>query len=110
MIIAVSTLENVKLTKTKFLAILVTCLTGPFSLIASPIIFLRVLLNKSFSGNKSFYALVILGACTQVYLLITKASERVVYGNNISLDAIAWIKSFIIIMFYGAYKYNYWTI
>jgi len=85
--------------KAKGAFLLPLALTGPFSIILSPLLLARVLLKKDWAGQKYIYLSVFCGALIQTGVLLT--SPRVDSGP-ISKSLGGWIGTFLKLAIFGA--------
>jgi hypothetical protein len=90
-----------KMTFGEFVILAILCLTGPFSILMTPIILLQNLKNRKFKENFWLYAVVVICALIQVSVLI--CSDRVAAGST-NLNLIIWIKALLRLMMFSTIK------
>jgi hypothetical protein len=74
-------------------------LTGPFSVVLLPVIFLKLIFIKDWQQNKYIYTCVILGSIVQVYFLMTGNRAG---GGELETDLTVWIESALKILLLGS--------
>jgi len=97
-ILVLSVVGEYKFSIVKFVCIVLLGLTGPFSIILTPLLVLKALIIKDLKSNLWVY-LTILG-CALIQLTILVNSDRGV-SESISLDPWAWYISFSKIVLFG---------
>lgn len=89
--------KEYKININNFILILLLGLTGPFSILLLPILFLNVFIKKDLKENFLKYSLIILTSLIQIYFMFH--SNRV--GGNIDMNILDWFKSFYIFFTFG---------
>lgn len=97
--IVLATQHALKLSITNLIFVVTTCLTGPFSILVAPLVVLKVLLQNAFNKNKAFYISIFVCAIIQVAFILYTGR---VAGERMNLSPIAWVKSYIIVLLFGA--------
>ena len=95
----VATQHALKLSISKLIFVITASLTGPFSILITPLVILKVLLQKSFYKNKTFYLGIFVCAMIQVGFILYTGR---VAGAPMNLSPVAWVKSYLIILLFGA--------
>lgn len=99
--IVLATQHALKLSITKLIFVVTTCLTGPFSILVTPLVVLKMLLQNAFYKNKAFYLSIFVCATIQVAFILYTGRAA---GEPMNLSPIAWVKSYIIVLLFGAYN------
>lgn len=86
--------DSHNINKNNFLFILFLGLTGPFSILLLPILFLNIFIKRDLKENYFKYFIIMLTSIIQIYFLLQ--SNRV--SEPIDINIIHWLKSFFIFL------------
>jgi len=84
--------------KIKGVLLLPIALTGPFSIVLTPVLLLRMQMKKDWATQKYIYIPIFLGALIQAGILLS--SERI--GRVSNVDPWLWVLTFSTMMLFGA--------
>ncbi len=111
--IILATQHALKLNISRLIFVVIACLTGPFSILVTPLVILKVMLQNNFNKNKAFYLSII--ACAIIQVVFILYTGRVA-GAPMNLSPVAWIKSYLIVLLFGAnnaltllFAFTFWS-
>lgn len=94
--------KNLKVNYIGFLFLIIASLTGPFSLILSPILITKIFIKRDFIKNISIYIIVFLSAFIQGWFIIKSGKISTPMIGPTDPHMLDWFKSFIIFLAFGA--------
>ena len=93
--------KGYKINYKNFFILILLGLTGPFSALLLPVLFLNILFKKDLKENYLKYIVIILTASIQVYFMVK--SNRI--AGDIDKEIINWLKSFYTFLTFGTKRY-----